>query len=378
MTVSFPSEHALAERSTPEALKRQADNASGSLSIEKYSGVVPALLMILNQQRQIVYANDRVLSLLDLKDMAHVCGFRPGEAFRCSHAMASEQGCGTTAFCRTCGALQAILSAQRGQPDMRECRMTLEDGTALDLRVWTMPIEFNNESFTIFSVLDIRDEKRRRALERVFFHDIMNAAVGVRGLSELLKSASPDKIQRFQPMILELAEKLIEDIQAQRDLLDAENSRLAINPVHIQSAALVAQVIRMYSSLADAHKVGVVAADSIADVRFTSDVVLLRRVLGNLIKNAIEASRPGDTVTVEGQADAGEVVFSVHNPSVIPPDVQLQLFQRSFSTKGEGRGLGTYSVKLLTENYLKGRVSFKSAEGKGTVFTVRYPCGRNE
>jgi len=49
------------------------------------------------------------------------------------------------------------------------------------------------------------------------------------------------------------------------------------------------------------------------------------------------------------------------------------LFQRSFSTKGEGRGLGTYSIKLYTERYLKGTVSFSSAEGEGTVFRVRYP-----
>ncbi len=53
MTFSLPSEHALAERATPEALKRQTDNVSGSLSLEKYSGVVPALLMILNQQRRL-------------------------------------------------------------------------------------------------------------------------------------------------------------------------------------------------------------------------------------------------------------------------------------------------------------------------------------
>ena len=37
---------------------------------------------------------------------------------------------------------------------------------------------------------------------------------------------------------------------------------------------------------------------------------------------------------------------------------------------------GTYSIKLLTEKYLKGEVSFASAEGTGTVFTVRYPRTR--
>ncbi len=55
---------------------------------------------------------------------------------------------------------------------------------------------------------------------------------------------------------------------------------------------------------------------------------------------------------------------------IIPYDVQLQLFQRSFSTKGIGRGIGTYSIKLLTENYLKGSVNFISNENEGTLFTI--------
>jgi sensor histidine kinase regulating citrate/malate metabolism len=48
----------------------------------------------------------------------------------------------------------------------------------------------------------------------------------------------------------------------------------------------------------------------------------------------------------------------------------MQLFQRSFSTKGTGRGLGTYSIRLLTENYLEGKVSFVSNEAEGTVFSI--------
>jgi len=57
----------------------------------------------------------------------------------------------------------------------------------------------------------------------------------------------------------------------------------------------------------------------------------------------------------------------------MPLEVQRQLFTRSFSTKGTGRGLGTYSIKLITEKYLQGTVSFVSNEEQGTVFTVRYP-----
>lgn len=73
---------------------------------------------------------------------------------------------------------------------------------------------------------------------------------------------------------------------------------------------------------------------------------------------------------------AGERVwFEVHNDSFIPREIQLQVFQRSFSTKGEGRGLGTYSIKLLTERYLNGSVEFESSIESGTTFRVVYPLG---
>ena len=38
----------------------------------------------------------------------------------------------------------------------------------------------------------------------------------------------------------------------------------------------------------------------------------------------------------------------------MPDEVKAQIFERSFSTKGRGRGIGTYSIKLLTERYLEG------------------------
>jgi signal transduction histidine kinase len=57
----------------------------------------------------------------------------------------------------------------------------------------------------------------------------------------------------------------------------------------------------------------------------------------------------------------------------MPKEVQMQIFQRSFSTKGKGRGIGTYSIKLLTETYLGGKVSFRSEERHGTTFRIDLP-----
>jgi sensor histidine kinase regulating citrate/malate metabolism len=63
----------------------------------------------------------------------------------------------------------------------------------------------------------------------------------------------------------------------------------------------------------------------------------------------------------------------VHNPGHIPEQVQLQIFQRSFSTKGPGRGLGTYCMRLIGERYLKGQITFISIEKDGITFKASIP-----
>ena len=69
------------------------------------------------------------------------------------------------------------------------------------------------------------------------------------------------------------------------------------------------------------------------------------------------------------------VLFKIHNKSVIPQDVQSRIFRKSFSTKSRDRGLGTYSIKLFTEKYLKGKVWFTSDKDIGTTFYIQVPCG---
>jgi signal transduction histidine kinase len=113
--------------------------------------------------------------------------------------------------------------------------------------------------------------------------------------------------------------------------------------------------------------------DASRSTRFTSDEALLGRVIGNIVKNAIEASVPGETVTIDCFTSDGFIHFRVNNPTYMPENIRLQVFNRSFSTKGTGRGLGTYSMKFLTEKYLHGRITFTSTEEEGTTFTAACP-----
>jgi sensor histidine kinase regulating citrate/malate metabolism len=92
-----------------------------------------------------------------------------------------------------------------------------------------------------------------------------------------------------------------------------------------------------------------------------------------MLKNALEASSPNDTIKVGCKHIDSGVRFWVSNPQYMMKDIQLQLFQRSFSTKGMNRGIGTYSIKLLTERYLHGHAGFTSTPHEGTTFFVDLP-----
>jgi signal transduction histidine kinase len=111
--------------------------------------------------------------------------------------------------------------------------------------------------------------------------------------------------------------------------------------------------------------------DSDEDVKIISDRALVHRMVMNMIKNAVEAD--GSIVTICLDTKADDVEISVHNRKTMPKEVQLQVFKKFFSTKGEGRGVGTYGMKLIGEGFLKGKVWFDSSPDLGTRFTFRIP-----
>ena len=154
----------------------------------------------------------------------------------------------------------------------------------------------------------------------------------------------------------------------------AEGNELPVRPITVHSRELLQQVLDNYAELAVPRRCQLQLHADAPDPTLHADITILSRVLGNMVKNAIEASSAGEVITASCRLADSTVTFSVHNPATIPQEVQLQLFKRSFSTKGAGRGLGTYSMLLLTEKYLKGRVWFTSADGEGTTFFVSVPA----
>ncbi len=369
-----PTHFAPAETASPENVERQFRQFSGFSLLCLLLDAIPDIVLILNKQRQIVYSNRSLLDFLGIKERESLCGLRPGEVFKCVHMFESESECGTTEFCTTCGAARAILSSIHGKRDVQECRiLRKEQGEAMDLRVCATPFEMDGERFTFFTVTDISHEKRRAALEQIFFHDILNTAGGLLGYLQILDDLQPDEWPEYRRKLTDITNRILEEIKAQSELATAESGDLSVSPFPIDALSLLADVVQLYARHSVAANRSIRVDPSSQDVRFVSDPQLLSRVLGNLIKNGLEACQKGETVTVGCEQEDGEVQFTVHNPGYMERDVQLQVFHRSFSTKSRNRGLGTYSVRLLTERYLQGRVSFTSNREEGTTFRVRLP-----
>jgi sensor histidine kinase regulating citrate/malate metabolism len=168
--------------------------------------------------------------------------------------------------------------------------------------------------------------------------------------------------------------QLIDEINCQRQLLAAENNELQVKMSKQDSLEFMDSVYRTFRNHEIAADKNIEIDKSSEDFEFISDATLIFRIVGNILKNSLEASKARQTVTLGCRKNENDFSFWCHNDSVMPDDVKLQIFQRSYSTKGKGRGIGTYSIKLLTEKYLKGKVSFVSEAGAGTVFTVCFKC----
>lgn len=335
---------------------------------------IPDILIVVNATRQIVFANKTALDFFGAADVSELWGKRPGEAAGCIHSAETRGGCGDADACKVCGAFRAIMLGLQGDKAIEECRMTLEGGSPLDLRVWARPFSFDGEPFAFLSIQDISDEKRRQVLEKIFLHDLLNTAGGLQSIGEIMEFSAPEEQGELRRLVASLSEQLVDEIRAQREILAAERGELRAERSTVNSRDAVAGLIATYLKHPACDGKNIAVSADCEPVDFSCDPTLLRRVLGNLVKNALEASPEGAEVAVGClRPGEGRLEFFVHNGGIIPREAQLQIFNRSFSTKGNGRGLGTYSVKLLTERFLQGRVRFVSSAAEGTTFFVDLP-----
>jgi signal transduction histidine kinase len=104
-----------------------------------------------------------------------------------------------------------------------------------------------------------------------------------------------------------------------------------------------------------------------------TDEVLIKRILTNLVNNAVQAMPSGGKLLLKISRSANGIMVTVQDTGVgIPEEVKPKLFTPLFTTKSKGQGFGLASVKRMVEA-LGGKIGFESEIGKGTKFTVELP-----
>jgi len=336
---------------------------------------VPSPILIIDPHWRIIYANKAILSLVDQSNAGAGSGLMEGEAFHCVHARNKKSDDQEYASCQVCGIARVLSRSLNGEETCEDCQLNCDlggKGSNLSLRVGATPLTFHGEHFSILSLVDLSDKQRRKMLENACFHDLLNTLTSIRGVLSVMKDGTVENDLEICDLLERMTQNSIDEITSLRLLEKVRQKEIKPNLVSVDIPDLLNLVRQSFLLHPAAEGKSLELAEELANRIVNSDRQLLQRVVGNMIVNALEATDCGGTVTMGARVDDGHVTIWVHNEGQIPLDIQAQIFRGDCSSKGHGRGIGTYSIKLLS-SILGGDARFMSNPKDGTVFSVSIP-----
>lgn len=209
-------------------------------------------------------------------------------------------------------------------------------------------------------------------------HELQTPLTTLRGELEvaLRSSRTPEEYQETLKSALEEIERISRLVEGLLILARAESGALRMDRRPVDLAELAEEVYWRLKVLADERSVDL-RMDSLEPVTVTGDRDRLRRLLVNLVDNAVKYTGPGGRVSlsVVREGDQGVMEVSDTGPG-IPPEEQEQIFQPFFRSEGvlaeQGSGLGLSIARSIALAH-GGELSVQSTPGKGSTFRVGLP-----
>jgi signal transduction histidine kinase len=203
-------------------------------------------------------------------------------------------------------------------------------------------------------------------------HDLKNPLAVIRASTELMqmKAAADPKISRHCENINKQIDRMVD---LTRDILEylRGNTRLELQSVNL--GQFLNEVLEFHK---ESYKKSGISVATVGDltINMQIDPIRFRRVIDNLLNNAREALKPGDSVTIKWSKGQDKLELNIlDNGPGIPEKIRNTLFQ-PFVTSGKesGTGLGLAVAKKIIEDH-GAVISFKSETGVGTVFMIQLP-----
>ncbi|OGX84015.1 sensor histidine kinase [Hymenobacter coccineus] len=154
-----------------------------------------------------------------------------------------------------------------------------------------------------------------------------------------------------------------------------EEGTMEARPTTLDLATLLTETLADVQSLRKPGQTIVRLVDCPAPFRLDSS--LLRKILVNLLSNALKYSGDNSVVTVRATCQDNQLIMSIEDQGVgISPEDQTHLFERFFRARNvstvPGTGLGLYIIAKYLE-LMGGTIALRSALGQGTTVTVTIP-----
>lgn len=210
-------------------------------------------------------------------------------------------------------------------------------------------------------------------------HELRTPINNVRGEAEvaLARARTNEEYQHIIASNLEEFERLTRLIERLLFIARADNPQTAIERIRVSIRRELDAVSDFYDALAAERRVTVTCE---GEAEISGDPILLRRVIGNLLANALNHTSAGGKITLAAAAladgtaeiriaDTGRGIAAEHLPKVFDRFYQAEN-TRGIPAKGAGLGLAIVRSIMLLHG---GEASIESAVGKGTIVTLRFP-----
>ncbi|WP_300156951.1 hybrid sensor histidine kinase/response regulator [Solidesulfovibrio sp.] len=199
--------------------------------------------------------------------------------------------------------------------------------------------------------------KLREDVDQIMRHDLKAPLTGIIGLPPLIieEGGLSDRQAMFLRLVEENGFKMLSMINLSLDLFKMERGTYVLRPESMDAAAVVRRLFVELATLAGYKRNALHLAvdgrpdDGTSPVALRAEKLLFYTMLANCLKNALEASPEGATVTVDLRPGDPTLVV-VANRGVVPPEIRSRFFEK-FATAGKpgGTGLGAYSTRLIVE-----------------------------
>jgi two-component system nitrogen regulation sensor histidine kinase NtrY len=283
--------------------------------------------------------------------------------------------------------LAALLAGSgRGvtQPAVQEIALT-RDGQELHLAAVVTPLAA--ESGTPEGVLLVFDDVSPliraqkvaawREVARRLAHEIKNPLTPIQLCAERLRRHFSSAPPPARALVDECTQTIVGEVESLKGLVD-EFSQFARMPspraVPTDLSQLITETIALYDGIFNTVRIEQRLAPELPLVRLDPEQV--RRVIINLVDNAVEAMARRGEIVVETERDAANAVVRVvvaDNGPGIPPGERDKLFLPYYSTKRRGSGLGLAIVRRIIAEH-GGSIEVGDNTPRGTRFTIELPC----